>query len=81
MSMNSHTRGILIVFASFLYETMIGSFYIWGAISIYVTSYLRQYNPDISSRELMSFLPIRAIFLLFLLPYGTYMEKSYGPRM
>jgi len=74
------TRAILVISASFLYQCMLGAFYIWGTISVYVASFYRQFDKDITSRELGTFMPIRAVMLMFLLPIGSMLEKTYGPR-
>jgi len=75
-----YLRGFLVAFAAFLYQAMLGVLYIWGAISIYVSSYFRQYKPEITTQELGTFMPIRAVLLMILMPSGTFMEKKYGPR-
>ena len=75
-----YARGLMVCVAAFLYQAMLGSFYIWGSISVYVSSYFRQFDPDVTPRELATFMPIRAIILMVLLPLGAYLEKTYGPR-
>lgn len=81
MFISPYIRGFLVALAAFLYQAMLGVLYIWGTISIYVSSYFRQYKPDITTQELGTFMPIRAVLLMILMPFGTYMEKSCGPRL
>ncbi len=80
MMISPQTRGIMVCAASFLYQCMLGAFYIWGTISVYVASFFRQYDPNVTTRELTTFMPIRAALLMFLLPMGSYMEQTFGPR-
>ena len=74
--------GVLAVVGGACYHFCIGSMYLWGAMSMYVTSYLYRGCGDesASSQLLMCFLPVRSGLMLFLLPLGAYMEKRWGPE-
>ena len=73
-------RGIMVCIGAFMYQCMLGTFYIWGTISVYVASYYRQYAPNITTQALGTFMPIRALLLMFLMPLGSYVDGKLGPR-
>ena len=74
------TSSILALSAGVLYHMIMGCLYLHGTISIYLSSYYHQFDPSMNTRFLISFLPLRGVFLAFCLPYGTYLGKKYGPR-
>lgn len=69
------------VLGSILYHTVLGSFYTWGCISIYCTSYLRQFHPSVTTHTLSLFLTARTVSLLFMNPIGTYFDQKFGPKL
>ena len=40
--------GILVLIGSFSLHLVLGAIYLWGSINIYITSYLRLYDPSIT---------------------------------
>lgn len=81
MIISTNVRGILIAIAAFLFMALVGSFTMWGSISVYVTSYLRHFDPEVTQRQLITFLPIRGVIWLILLPIGSNLEKKWGPKL
>ena len=73
-------KGILALAGGVAYHMIMGCMYIYGGISIYLASYYRQYDPSVSTRFLITFLPLRGIMVIFFLPYGAYLTKTYGTR-
>lgn len=73
-------EGSFALFGAFLYHIIIGCFYLFGALSIYVASYYYQYDITVNTRFLMLFLPFRGILVLFTLPLGAYLNSIWNPR-
>ena len=55
--------------------------YAWGAISIYVVSYFRQYDPNITTRDLLLHVPIWGFWLLICLPLAPILAHKFGARL
>lgn len=45
-------QGPLAVLGGFLVYLVLGSVFIWGNVSIYVTSYLRLYDPTVTQEDM-----------------------------
>ncbi len=75
--MKSNTAGYISLVGGFLYHLIMGCVYLFGAISIYVASYYRQYSEDTTTRFLMMFLPIRGVLSLILMPIGAYLNTIW----
>ncbi len=74
-------RSILALTGGVVYHMIMGSVYLYGAISLYLASYYYQYDSTVSTRFLITFLPLRGLLVIFFLPYGTELCKRLGPRM
>jgi hypothetical protein len=51
------TNGILACFSGFCFHLVVGGMLTWGNITVYVTSYLRLYNPEITLEDTFVVLP------------------------
>ena len=75
-------RGVLCLAGGFCFHLVIGCLYLFGGIANYCASYLRvQGDQDASTSLIMLFVPLRGVIMIFLLPYGTYLEAKYGARL
>jgi len=59
---------------------VLGTFYLWGAIAIYVTSYLRDFDDSITISLLLSISPLTVIGLNLGLFFGVPLSEKVGPR-
>lgn len=58
---------------------VIGSLYVWGSISIYVSSYYRNNGYNVFSSDFISFLIVRGVIVFFLLPItSSVLAPKYG---
>ena len=82
MTLSKGTRGVLAVMGGICFHFCIGCVYLWGVMTIYVTSflYLECGQKNASTQLLMFFLPFRSTLMLFLLPLGAYLERRLGPQ-
>ena len=82
INLSKRARGFLAVLGGACFHFCIGCVYLWGAMTMYVTSflYLECEQTNASSQLLMLFLPFRSSLMLFLLPLGAYMERRWGPE-
>ena len=56
--MKEQPKGILTLIGAILMFLVIGAPYIWGNISVYVTSYLRHYESDLTLEDTFIVLPV-----------------------
>ncbi|KAL4487076.1 hypothetical protein ABPG72_001528 [Tetrahymena utriculariae] len=73
-----HKKGYLALLGGFLIHIMIGTFYLWGNINIYVTSYLRYQKNDVTTDILNSTFPFMGMTMGFMTPFGLDIAKKYG---
>ena len=78
--MSSSLEAYLCLAGGFLYHLVTGCVFLFGAISVYVASYYRQYDPASSTRLLMLFLPIRGLIVFFTMPMGAYLNSIWPTR-
>ena len=57
-----------------------GSFLIWGNICVYVTSYLRLYDPSVNLDDTMITLPVMLISVSTVSYIGSTSAAKYGVR-
>ena len=83
MNLSRKCRGLLAIAGGICFHCVMGCVYIWGAIALYVTSYLFLECDDksASSHLLMLFHPLRSTLMLFFLPLGAYMDRTWGPTI
>lgn len=72
--------GYLCLAGGFIYHLIMGCVYLFGAISIYLASYYRQFDDTATTRFLMMFLPIRGVLSLVLMPVGAYLYTRWSAR-
>eukprot|EP00826_Nyctotherus_ovalis_P049765 TRINITY_DN6035_c0_g3_i4.p1 TRINITY_DN6035_c0_g3~~TRINITY_DN6035_c0_g3_i4.p1 ORF type:complete len:450 (+),score=-6.78 TRINITY_DN6035_c0_g3_i4:72-1352(+) len=72
--------GYLCLAGGFIYHLVMGCVYLFGAISIYLASYYRQFDDSVTTRFLMMFLPIRGVLSLVLMPVGAYLYTRWSAR-
>jgi len=56
--MEDKTKGILSVTAGFIMQLILGSIFIWGNITPYVTSYMRLHDESITMEHTFFMLPL-----------------------
>lgn len=78
--MTTPIRGVLALVAGVAYHMILGCLYMYGGISIYLASYYRQFDSSVTTRFLITFLPLRGVMVVFCIPYGGYLTRQYGPR-
>lgn len=72
-------QGQLIVLGGFLLHFVLGSFYMWGTISPYVTSYLKANDPSLSYDSLINTICFVQILSISLgLPFGVKIGRIVG---
>ncbi len=49
---------------------MIGTFYLWGSINVYVTSYLRRFSINITIDDMNSTFPFTGLTMGLFVPFG-----------
>ena len=59
---------------------MIGTFYLWGNINIYVTSYLRYKNNDVTTDILNSNFPFMGMTMSVLTPFSLDIGKKVNNK-
>jgi OFA family oxalate/formate antiporter-like MFS transporter len=77
-SWKEHKRGYLSIIGGFLIHLMIGTFYLWGCINIYVTSHLRNNGSSVTIDEMNSTFPFSALSMGLFTPIGKVLaDKVY----
>ncbi len=61
-------------------QMIIGCLTLYGAISLYLASYYYQFDNTVTTRFLITFLPLRGLLLLVFLPSGTLLISKIGYR-
>ena len=72
--------GILTVIGSVLLMFVLGAFYLWGAIGIYITSHLKNYEPDLTLDFAGMVFPLQGIFVAVGWPIGKVIANKGGLR-
>jgi hypothetical protein len=78
--MEAKTKGILVIIGGFILHLAIGCIYIWGNISIYVTSYLRHFDDSVTSESTFIVLPIHIMTSNIMIIVGSEICLRLGPR-
>ncbi|KAK3256401.1 hypothetical protein CYMTET_34464, partial [Cymbomonas tetramitiformis] len=58
----------------------LGTLYIWGNIAPFVTSYLRQFDPNVTASDTLFVFATALMGLSFSLTFGGRMERKIGPK-
>jgi MFS transporter, OFA family, oxalate/formate antiporter len=81
MQLNSYNlKGILSVAGGFLLHSALSSFYVWGAINIYVISYFRLTDPSINNEIGQVYLLFQVFPWIFAMFFTDYVKKKIGLR-
>eukprot|EP01017_Pseudomicrothorax_dubius_P003105 TRINITY_DN10362_c0_g1_i1.p1 TRINITY_DN10362_c0_g1~~TRINITY_DN10362_c0_g1_i1.p1 ORF type:complete len:477 (+),score=46.34 TRINITY_DN10362_c0_g1_i1:143-1573(+) len=72
------TKGMTVVFGGFMFNLVLGTFHLWGSISIYVASYLRTFDPSITTDQLNIVFPFMGLALHTTMPFGIYVAEKIG---
>lgn len=63
------------------YTQIFGSFLIWGNICVYVTSYLRLYDPTVNLDDTMVTLPVMLLAVSLVSYTGSTLAVKYGVKV
>jgi len=75
------TRGLLAVTGGCCIHLMLGSFYLWGVISTYVTSYfISKGNPDLTISDVNIIFPTSSVMSCLFLHIGLSITQKWGSR-
>lgn len=74
-------QGYRVVFGGVLIHLVLGTFYLWGGISIYVASYLRHYDPDITIDLVKGVFPFMMITINAGMSLGVKLANRFGPKI
>ncbi len=74
-------NGATVLVGSFSLHLALGSMYLWGAISIYVASYLKVRNPSITLDNLFFTLPISMMATALCSSLGPLLLKYISPKL
>jgi hypothetical protein len=73
--------GVVAVTGSCLCFLVLGTIFIWGNVAIYITSYLRQFDPSITLEDTFIVLPVIVIAKAPVNYIGARLCAHYGTRM
>ena len=79
--MEDRTKGILACIGGFLWDFFLGSIFMWGSISPYVTSYLREHDETITMGVTFFVLHIQTFVAGCLMYPGTVISLKMHPRI
>ena len=80
--MNPNYRGICSVIGGFILHLVIGCFYLWGVINIYVTSYYRLHGePSLNTSLTSGLFPIFLLFVGLTFFFGVKLAEKIGIKL
>jgi len=74
-------QGYLCVFGAICIHLAIGSFYIWGNVSLYVVSYLILQKNEIKPADAVIIIPLNLIVSVVLGPFTAQLARLYNIRI
>ena len=74
-------NGVLVLIGGFSLHLVLGAMYLWGAISVYITSYLRLRNTDFTIDHMFFILPLLITFTSVFSSVGPYLLKFIKPKL
>ncbi|CAI2359008.1 unnamed protein product [Moneuplotes crassus] len=77
--MSDLKRGILCVSAGVILNLFLGCFYLWGNISVYVTSYFYMYDRGITLDDTSLIFPIQMVGMILFVPVAPFALKVLPP--
>jgi MFS family permease len=72
--------GWRIALGGFIFHTVLGIIYLWGNITLYVTSYLRKYNPHLEYHDTISIYSSSLVFTGVSMVCGGFIQLKIGYR-
>jgi hypothetical protein len=79
--MKDHVRGILSCVGGFFFSLIVGGLQIWGNVTVYITSYLRLYDPSITYGDTFITFPIHSMTLNTTMIMGSYVARRANNRL
>lgn len=80
--MSANYRGISSILGGFILHLVIGCFYLWGVINIYVTSYYRLHGePTLKSSLTSGLFPVFLLFVGITFFFGVKLAKKIGLKL
>jgi len=79
--MNTRAKGFVTIVGGWLFHLAIGSIYTWGNISIYIASYFRHYEPDLTIDDTFVTFPIMVVSSTIIWYLGSALALRYSPRL
>ena len=78
---SNFTRGVITIIGGIFIHLVLGSFYLWGSIDIYVSSYFRVvYDHNLNGNITQIVSPVMLLALSCGLPFGSRILKKLGKR-
>ena len=74
-------RGVQTAVGSICMHVFLGSFYSWGQLNVYVTSYLYQFDQSLSLSITQLVFPLQLLVFTLFLPVGLYLRRTFHPRV
>ena len=75
-------RAFLSIFSGMCIHLILGAFYLWGAIVIYVTSYFKELSDQSLTTSLaQSVFPIMGLAINITCPFGIKLSEKLGVRL
>lgn len=71
-------EGWLVIFSGFSLHILLGSLFFWGDLMIYIYSYLRQYDPNISLMSISMIFPFTYLLFQIVMTQTEYFANKYS---
>lgn len=82
MALTQNQKGYLAVLGGFFLHLVLGSFYLWGAINLYVASYYKQnFEPDLKFETTLMVFPFMSIASHTTAPFSVKVCSYLGMRL
>jgi hypothetical protein len=79
--MKESHKGVLATIAGFMINLVLGSIMVWGNIIVYVSSYFRQFDTDVSLSMAFYTLPCTVLMANICTYPGSLMTLRWSPRV
>jgi len=73
--------GLRVVLGGALMHLVLGTFYLWGSVSVYVASYLRARDPSIDINLVKLVYPLMLFAINFAMPFGVRLSYRFGAKI
>ena len=82
IQLTENQKGIISIIAAFVINLVLGSFYLWGSINIYVASYYnKNYDPELQTDITSMCFPIMAVACNVVVPISLKLCEKLGLRL